>query len=1180
MPFGGKWLRRCAWIGFVLVLAGVSLHGQVPSQPTIPTITSLATMPPGYDVPTGPAAITTGAESARVNANGFSLYIFGDFNAQVVDSVTWSDGTNTHVFTFGNEDLSYERVVINDIIQYALVATVPTSLFSTAVGTPTPAHIKVTQVVSGSTPTTADSNTMDVTLNPPLGPPSSGLVLPTGVVGVAYSAAVFSGGTGPFQVSLSAGGLTVSNTNLLTGTPPAPILLSLTPTITDVWGTSTSLSETLRVVAFPSISPPTSPSSMPAGSAAFQLTVNGSNFAAPITGLSSDLPGSAVKWTVGSNSTQLATTYVSPTQVTAVVPNMLLGAPGTATITVVEPGTTAESNAATFVITGPGISSINPTSHTAGAAPFTLTVNGANFVTGSQIRFGATLLPTTVVSTGVLTASVTTPTTAGAVTVAAVNPGGIASNSATFTVLPAPAPSSLSPASVTFGATAFTLSVAGANFTNGMSVLWNGQPLATTFVSSTQLNAAVPANLVASAGNAAVSVRTTDGVTSGSLNFVISSPPLSVTTQSPLPTGTVGVIYDTAIIATGGVSPYTFFTLSGNLPDGLQLDGTGRLYGTPTKAGTFTFTLLVNDSASGRINPTFTLTVQSAPVTINTAAGLSGTIGTPFSVTFSASGGSGTGYTFSETGTLPPSAQFTTDGKLTATLTTTGTYRFTVTAKDSAGATGSKDFVLTVTGQVLTITTPPTLPDALAGTPYTDVQFQAAGGQQPYTWSATGVPAGMTLTNSGQISGTPTTAGNNTLAVTVTDGAGTKADGTFTLKVLLAITSKSLPAGAVKVAYTAALTVVGAVGTPTWTVTGLPDGLTADSTGAITGTPHTAGTSSVKIAVADAGGNTASTSFTLTVEPEPLSISTNTIAGGSVGSTYSVTFTATGGTQPYTWSATGIPDGLTFSSDGTLSGTPRGPFNGTITVTVKDGAGVSKSQTVALAILLPQAPPLTFTGVGTSANPGTQGGVSVTIGNAYPVDIAVTLTLAFTADAGGDDPAVQFASGGRTATITIPAGSTSSPTNVGLQFGTVAGTITITAKFTAATQDVTPTPIPKQTIRINSTAPVIVPPITATRTSNGFTVTIVGYSPTRQLTQATFQLTAASGSTLSSSTVTIPVDSLFTAWYQNSASAQYGSQFTYTQPFTISGSPQAVASVSVTLTNSVGTSQSASATLQ
>ena len=132
----------------------------------------------------------------------------------------------------------------------------------------------------------------------------------------------------------------------------------------------------------------------------------------------------------------------------------------------------------------------------------------------------------------------------------------------------------------------------------------------------------------------------------------------------------------------------------------------------------------------------------------------------------------------------------------------------------------------------------------------------------------------------------------------------------------------------------------------------------------------------------------------------------------------------------------------------------------------------------------------------------------------------------------------------------------------------------------AAGQDVTPSPAPRRTIRIAAAAPVIVPgTLTAVRNSTGFTVTLTGYVTDRELTQAVFQFTAAAGSNLQTTTLTVPIDALFAPYFSGAGATPSGSQFTYTQPFTVTGSTQAIASVTVTLVNKIGQSAPATATL-
>ena len=115
-----------------------------------------------------------------------------------------------------------------------------------------------------------------------------------------------------------------------------------------------------------------------------------------------------------------------------------------------------------------------------------------------------------------------------------------------------------------------------------------------------------------------------------------------------------------------------------------------------------------------------------------------------------------------------------------------------------------------------------------------------------------------------------------------------------------------------------------------------------------------------------------------------------------------------------------------------------------------------------------------------------------------------------------------------------------------------AGTATITAQLLAGAQDITPTPVPTRTVRIDS-APPVATTVTATSTSTGFTVTVTGYATARRITQAIFTFTSAAGVNLQTTTVTISVDTLFSAWYASSSAIQFGSQFIYSQPFSVSG---------------------------
>jgi hypothetical protein len=108
----------------------------------------------------------------------------------------------------------------------------------------------------------------------------------------------------------------------------------------------------------------------------------------------------------------------------------------------------------------------------------------------------------------------------------------------------------------------------------------------------------------------------------------------------------------------------------------------------------------------------------------------------------------------------------------------------------------------------------------------------------------------------------------------------------------------------------------------------------------------------------------------------------------------------------------------------------------------------------------------------------------------------------------------------------------------------------------------------------------VITAVRATRGANGFDVQVTGYSSTREMVQAQYRFTAAPGSALQTTDLTVPVEGIFTTWYSSAASTATGSQFTYTQSFTIQGLATAVQSVAVTISNRQGASQSVSANVQ
>jgi hypothetical protein len=242
---------------------------------------------------------------------------------------------------------------------------------------------------------------------------------------------------------------------------------------------------------------------------------------------------------------------------------------------------------------------------------------------------------------------------------------------------------------------------------------------------------------------------------------------------------------------------------------------------------------------------------------------------------------------------------------------------------------------------------------------------------------------------------------------------------------------------------------------------------------------------------------------------------------------------------------------------------------GTGLITVVDSSTRATSGSVTFTVA--NTPQIVFTGPSTSTS-GAQPTLTFQLVNPYPVALAGTLTLSFapTGSSGTDDPAVQFSSGGRMLPFNIPANSTATPT-VQLQTGTVAGTATISLAVTANGVNVTPANVAPVVITIPPAAPTITS-TSVIRSGNTLTVSVIGFSNTRETTQAVFHFNAVAGATINNPDITLTVTPNFATWYSSQSSITYGSAFTYTQVFTLDQDAAIVQNVTVTLANTVGVS--------
>jgi len=354
-----------------------------------------------------------------------------------------------------------------------------------------------------------------------------------------------------------------------------------------------------------------------------------------------------------------------------------------------------------------------------------------------------------------------------------------------------------------------------------------------------------------------------------------------------------------------------------------------------------------------------------AAITVSPATLPNWTVNIAYSQTLSASG-CVLGCSWSSTGTLPAGLSLDKSaGTITGTPSATGSFSFTVTATDSLLSSGSQSYVVV-------INPPPSftsgaLPNGNVNQSYSQT-IGTSGGTSPLSFSvsAGALPAGLTLSSSGVIGGTPMAAGSFNFTITVTDGAGAAASQAYTLTVnssgsaLQISTSSPLPNGTVGTAYSQTLAATGGTQPYTWSISGgaLPAGLLlSPATGAISGTPNTAGTANFTVQVADSASGKTSQAFVLTINPASgtLAITTSSpLPNGTAGTAYSQTLAATGGAPPYTWSVISgaLPSGISLNvSSGSLTGTPAsaGTFTFTVQVSDKNSLKASKSFAVTVA---------------------------------------------------------------------------------------------------------------------------------------------------------------------------------------------------------------------------------------